>query len=334
MGARRDGTIPAFLSIDVEPAGFQLPRRMTAAAPWPDCRDTIDFAEQLRSRLAARGGGSPRFGWYFRTDPQVAEVYGRADQLLRAFPDEIARLEAHGDYLGVHIHPIRWSEGRRCWVHDFADTEWLVRCTSSALEAYAEWSGGPCRRSRMGAGFFSNEIVETLERHGVQVELGLEPVAGWGITARKVTTGIDTSPMLGVYTDCRTAPQVPFRPSHHDFLVADNVGGRDLVMVPMTTGPPLRRRPIWRRLAVAMRGSPREVLYPTARWPSARFFWDAVAREVDAMRRPYVSFAIRTDDPESLISQRAHALFEALPQHPLVERLRFGDPLDALAELV
>lgn len=330
-----NGSIPAFLSIDVEPDGFQLPRQNAPA--WPGYGAMFEFADRLRSRLAERSGTSPGFGWYFRTDPQIAEVYGRPDHVLREFPERISRLAANGDYFGVHAHPIRWSERRRSWVHDFADGEWLVHCTSSALDAYAHWSGAPCQRSRCGgAGFLTNDIVETLERHGVKVELSLEPVAGWGLTTRKVATAIDASPMVGAYTDCRMAPRVPFRPARDDFRIADRTGGRDLLMVPVTTGPPVRPRPVWRRLArrIVLGSAVHEVLFPSVEWPSERFYWDVVARQLESMNRPYLSLGIRTDSPDSAMMVRVRRLFDELPQHPLAERLRFLDPLDAIAQLV
>ena len=77
-------TIPAFLSIDVEPDGFQLDRR--DPPPWAGYLDLVDFITRLRGDLAGWTGRTPRFGWYVRTDPQIAEVYGRPDHALVAFP--------------------------------------------------------------------------------------------------------------------------------------------------------------------------------------------------------------------------------------------------------
>ncbi|MGE5857411.1 MAG: hypothetical protein ACM31K_02870, partial [Solirubrobacterales bacterium] len=65
-------TIPAFLSIDVEPDGFQLDRH--DPPPWAGYLDLVDFITRLRADLAGWTGRTPRFGWYVRTDPQIAEV--------------------------------------------------------------------------------------------------------------------------------------------------------------------------------------------------------------------------------------------------------------------
>lgn len=329
------GLIPAFLSIDVEPDGFQLHRG--GPADWSGYDAMVTFAEQLGSALAERSGAAPKFGWYFRTDPQIAEVYGRPDYALTHFSEHTAQLEARGDYFGVHAHPIRWCGDRRLWVHDVADTEWLVRCVRSSLEAYAQWAGSPARRFRAGAGFLSNEIVDVLDQCGVKVDLGLEPVAGWGLDATEVPTSLDASPIVGNFIDCRTASRVTFRPARHDFRVPSKSSGRSLVMVPLSTTALLPFRPLWKRIARRLVGKPSppaRVLYPSNKWPSSRFYWDLVARELRSMRRPYLSLAIRTDAAEGNIASRVREIFTVLPKHPLAEQLRFVDPRDAAPRLV
>jgi len=112
------GTIPAFLSIDVESDGFQLSRENPPA--WCGYSAMFNFSEELRASLTERSGAAPKFGWYFHTDPQIAAVSGRPDHVLAEDPQRIAHLEAQGDYFGVHAHPIRWCAERRAWIHDFA----------------------------------------------------------------------------------------------------------------------------------------------------------------------------------------------------------------------
>jgi hypothetical protein len=336
--SRLRSRIPAFLSFDVEPDGFQLTRG--EAPGWDGYDAMFEFAEGLRSALTARSGAAPTFGWYFRTDPQIAEVYGRADHVLASYPDRMARLTSEGDYFGVHAHPIRWCEERHLWIHDFADPAWLAHCTRFSLDAFARWARTPAQRTRWGAGLLTNEIVEATHQCGVKVDLTLEPVAGWGINASEVPTSIDTSPLVGPYTDCSTAPHVPFHPAYHDFRIAGGKQGRSLLMVPLSTAPLRLQSPLWRRAARRLlRGSDGarskvQVLYPGLEWPSERFFWDLVARQLRTMRRPYLSLAIRTDADDLKIAARVRRLFEALPGHPLAERLHFVDPLDVAHSLV
>jgi hypothetical protein len=321
--------IPAFLSVDVEPEGFQLDRR--DPPPWAGYAAMVEYAEWLRVSLAERTGTAPKFGWYFRTDPQIAEIHGRPDHALVAFPDRTARLQAAGDYFGVHSHPIRWAADRGQWVHEFGDADWQGYATRFALEAYAQWAGGPARLFRAGAGFLTNQIVEAGEQAGVEVDLSLEPVTGWGVHATAVPSAVDSSPIVGSYIDCGSAPRLPYRPARHDFRIDGGRRGRRLVMVPVSTRSLVQPRPLWRRAARrVLRGpDPRsvEMLYPTAGWPYGDAFWDIVEQHLRSMRRPYLSLGIRTDAAASAVAGRVRRIFDALPGHPLAQRLRFEDPL-------
>jgi hypothetical protein len=329
------GRVPAFLSIDVEPDGLQ-PRG--AAGDWSGWDTMFDFCEWLRSSLAERTGERPSFGWYFRTDPQIGEVYGRSDHVMVAYPERMRTLASRGDYFGVHAHTMRWCEVRRLWVHDLADAKVIADCTTAALGAFAGWAGSPARYFRAGAGFVTNEIIEIAERSGVLVDLSLEPVAGWGLSHASVPTTIDESPMLGDYTNCHGAPRVVFHPAYHDFRVADERGGRRLVMVPLTTIPTaaLRRRSLLERLLgrIARREGEVKMLYPTGTWGSPQRFWNLAEWQLQRMRRPYLSLAIRTDPVEFASGAAVRRIFEALPDHPLARRLRFDDPLVVAPTLI
>jgi hypothetical protein len=326
-------TIPAFLSVDVEPDGFQLSRSNPPA--WAGYRTTVALVEQLRAALAARTGAAPRFGWYFRTDPQIAEVYGRPDHALVEFSDHIAQLEAKGDYFGVHAHAIRWSEPLQLWVHDFADATWLAHSTRFALDAYASWAGAPAQRFRAGAGFLTNGIVDVIDQCGVRVDLTLEPITNW-VSASDIPTGVDSSPMVGTYTDCHTAPRIAYRPARHDFRIKARRSGRRVVMIPLASSRLGPEEPYWKELARGLLGRPQQVqvLYPSVAWPSAQSYWDLVDRQLRSMRRPYVSLAIRTDAPDSAAAAAVRQVFDALSQHPLAERLRFTDPVEAAPHLI
>jgi hypothetical protein len=325
--------VPAFLSIDVEPDGLELSR--SASSSWTGYDAMIEFTEQLRARLAERSGAAPSFGWYFRTDPQIGQTYGRPDYALAEYGQRIARLAACGDYFGVHAHTIRWSENHRRWVHDFSDRDWIAHATKSALDAYARWSGSPVQRFRAGAGFLTNDIIAIAEQGGVKVDLTLELGVALGFTWWRVASAVDNSPMVGRYTDCSMAPRVPFRPSHGDFRIPAGTDGRSIIMIPLTTGPAVRPRPAWRKLAQRLilgRGGC-EVLYPSEDWPSEKYYWDLIERQIESMERPYLSLAIRTDPPDSIRRHKIYRMFNELANHRLAERLRFVDPLDAAARL-
>ena len=150
------GSVPAFLSFDVEPEGFQVDT--DASRAWEGFESALEMAASLRERLALRSGSVPQFGWCFRTDPQIREAYGRADAAMAGYADAIQGLRSHGDYFGVHMHPIRWSASGNQWIHDVDDRTWLRDCTHASLDAFEEWNGSPARHFRAGAGFIHGAV--------------------------------------------------------------------------------------------------------------------------------------------------------------------------------
>jgi hypothetical protein len=331
MKLRRRNPVPAFLSIDVEPDAMQIsPDR---GDPWLGYAATYEFVQSLRIELARTSGAKPVFGWYFRMDPQIERVCGRPDFAMQAFPKRIDTLRQHDDYFGVHPHAMRWSAERKTWVHDFSDRQWLRFTTQFALDAFADCTGARPRVFRGGAGFLSDDIVDVIDREGVEAELGLEPVAGWGLRAKVVPGVLDKSPIVGEYTNCASAPKTPYHPSHENFLKPGNTDARRILMIPLTTGvgvlPP---RGLIARLRRHWHGHPGNdevrVLYPTEDDWTERGFWDLIAHRIDSMERPYVSLGIRTDRLDSFRAARVCRVFRELLRHPLAKRLRFVHPLD------
>ena len=336
MKIRARETIPAFLSIDVEPDAFQISGDDTEN--WSGYRATHAFVVLLRRQLAQASGATPIFGWYYRMDPQIEQVCGRADIAITAFPGRAAALRKEGDYFGVHAHPLRWSNRRRLWVHDWSDRQWLRDCTKFSLDAFTACNGSPTKLFRSGAGFLCNDIVDVLDKNGVVIDLSLEPVAGWGLRTKKVQSAVDSSPIVGEYTNCVTAPKTPYYPSHEDFRRPDYGDGRRILLVPLSTGPDvLPSRGLISKLKRRLRGTSKPnvvMLDPTEdEWPGERRFWDVVSHQLAAMERPYVSLAIRTDRFESVRAARVCRVFTALAQHPLAKRLRFVDPLEAMERI-
>ncbi len=50
------------------------------------------------------------------------------------------------------------------------------------------------------------------------------------------------------------------------------------------------------------------------------------------MRRPYLSLGIRTDAAASEVAATVRRIFDALPGHPLAQRLRFENPLTTFGD--
>lgn len=328
------GRIPAIISIDVEPDGFQTAAGGAKATSGYDA--VAAAVDRLRPRLAEATGRAPEFGWFFRMDPQIDAALGRADHLVTRFEDRVAAAVDAGDHLGLHTHPLRWSAAHDAWVHDVSDEAWTADLYASSFETFERAIGEPCRRHRAGGALFSQPMVDALQKQGALVESALEPVRGWGVEAGEVPTGVDASPLVGRNIDCSRAPTTPYWPSRRDFLKPDPAAGA-LALLPATTTWMSLRRPAWQTAlgaAVRTRKAPtRRMLYPTSRLPPGDF-WDLVQRQLRLMRRPYVNVGFRTDDPDSAELQRALAVLEGLAGHPLAQRIVVVDPLDALPQLL
>ncbi|MBK9624083.1 MAG: hypothetical protein IPO38_05845 [Rhodocyclaceae bacterium] len=321
--AMQHNSVPAFLSIDVEPDAFQLSRNEAPA--WDGFDAMVPFIENLREDLAAHSDTAPVFGWYFRTDPQIGEAYGRPDHALQHYADRIEKFRSVGDYIGAHPHPLRWSEPHHAWVHDLSDGQWLADCTSSALDVFAEATGTPARHLRFGAGILSNEVVNAAEDCGIVVDLTLEPVAGWGLNARDVLTSVDASPIVGSFINCEGAPREPYQPARDEFRVCLAYGRRSIFLIPLSSVIGSNRSDL---IPTA------HMLYPSVPWPSAGYFWDLALQQIMSMERPYLSLAIRTDKHDMSLTAEVRKIFEALPGHPIAKHLRWVDPLEAIGSLV
>lgn len=329
-------SIPAFLSIDVEPEGFQM---SAAALDWAGFSQALTLAASLREALARIQPRAPAFGWYFRTDPQIGHAFGRPDAALHRFAEPIARLRAHGDYFGVHMHPVRWSTGHDRWIHDVADVRWLRACTHASLDVFEQWSGTPTQLFRGGAGFMSEDVVDVLDERGVTLEMSLEPTKSWALGASAVPSGIDDSPIEGAFIDCSSAPTTPYHPARGDFRRPGKAQARNLLFIPLSSGPYSITPPDWwsqakRSVRRVYKPRNRHLYYPAAVWPSPRYFWDVVDYSLSTMERPYLSLGIRTDREGSTPDAQVRAILRELVTHPIASRLRFMNPLEAMETLV
>lgn len=129
-----------------------------------------------------------------------------------------------------------------------------------------------------------------IERLGARYDLTVEPGA---LAVHSLHPGLDAT---GHTADMRSAPREPYRPSPDDPMRA---GDGSLWMIPLTSMDPDPILPAWRRIARCVRhpGGPwHRPTTLTAAWP-ADAFWPMVERELAAMSRPYLAFAIRSDAP-------------------------------------
>ncbi len=142
--------LPAFLNIDVEPDGLQLPQH--GPSTWAGYDALEPFLEDLRAAIGEVAPSPPRWAWFLRMDPQVEATSPSAAHAVTAFRDRIRRLEDRGDVFGIHVHPLRWNPGRGCWVHDFVDPAWVSECIVRSADAFGDAFGErPLRHRGVGA---------------------------------------------------------------------------------------------------------------------------------------------------------------------------------------
>jgi len=170
-------------------------------------------------------------------------------------------------------------------------------------------------------------ILDAAIAAGIKVDVTAEP----GLPPKT------TDPSFGAYAtapsgDFRDCPRRPYYPSRDRLAVASSsfADGRPILIVPLTAYDYLTALQSWpRRFAKRLLGRPRHhfTLSPWKEWPSPKIYWDLVAQAADDQPACYFAFAIRTVTPGSVMHERIRQLLEYLPSHPIVQRLRFVDPL-------
>jgi hypothetical protein len=321
-------TIPVILCVDVEPDGRQLERH--DPAPWSGFEAVHRWLEEIRPRLAVATGAPARFSWYFRMDPQVAEVYGSPGWGATQHRRQVDTMRAQGDEPGVHPHAYRWDEAHASWVVDHGSPPWVERCVRVALAAFRETLGAPCRVFRFGDHWMSDATVALLEAEGVHIDLTLEPgMAGQpGLVADERPTG--------AIPDLTAVPRRPYHPSRGDFRASDPGRTDGLWMVPVTTG----RLPLTLRGARAayrwITGAPGVTLDTLAlNLGLAPMLFRAVA--APALRVLELPCLVPVLHSRTGTTRRAMANLAAnvdyLLAHPLRRRFRFSTPTDAVRQL-
>jgi hypothetical protein len=220
-----DRGLPVHLCVDVEPD-----EREVAGQPEADWSGTAPFLDLIdRFRAEAGDAGSPvHLNWFLRQDPQIRQVYGRADYAYHRFRTYWEKAVARGDGLGSHVHA--WHRQGERWVADHGDRSWVGRCVEESLDAYEEVFGqSPCM-FRFGDHFMSNDVVRRLDRRGVRYDLSLEP----GLGSMQVLKPDELA--SGQLPDYTEIPRSPYVASRLDYRRPARWWPRRLRMIPISTG--------------------------------------------------------------------------------------------------
>lgn len=311
--------IPVVLCIDVEPDGFFLDRQRRD--PWTGFERAVPLFQRLRSTLGGRPDSPPRVTWTVRMDPQVADVYGRADWAPVTYAREFDALLALGDEIGVHPHAYRWNDASGTWTLDYGDTEWVERCVRMSCDSFAAAFGRPCQTFRFGDRWISHEAVQLLEALGIRYELTLEPGlpgGGFGRHGDRVT---------GSLPDLTHVPTRPYHPSTDDFR-RPGTRSSGLCLVPLSTA---RVRPVWwRRTASRLLGRGIPPMSSTLLLSHAPQLFRRIVQDVLARPgTPYLAMALRCNAAASpRLVRRITANLETLRRHPLASQFTWVTPAE------
>ena len=102
--------IPVIVCIDVEPDG---PVHGPARLPeWSGYEEARRFFNGMCPGFSSSTGSPAHVSWFYRMDPQIANVYGSGTRPVTAYPDYVADFENKGDVFGLHTHLYRFDAER------------------------------------------------------------------------------------------------------------------------------------------------------------------------------------------------------------------------------
>lgn len=295
---------PVVFCIDVEPDARQVGRD---APDWLGVDATVAIVDRWRARLGDATGHDARFSWFWRADPQIADVYGDPAWGLRRYRETFEDTASKGDAHGVHPHTWRRLPSTDDWIQDHADASWVERCIDMSLTTFREEAGYRCVITRLGDRALNCVGYRRLAHHGVRVDLSVEPGEP---PSRHETTA--PSP------DFAAAPTRPYRPRRDDVARPRRVA-RGPVLMPLSAtvgeapgGGDMRLRTVYPWLSTA----------------------PALAGGLLDRGAPYLAFAVRSDigvSPELL--PPFEALLAMLADGERAPSLRFVTPLEGLTAL-
>lgn len=202
--------IPVVMCVDVEPE-----ERLISSVPqesWCGFETSVKFFSDQRRRLEAVTGSPVHYSWFFRMDPQIAQVYGTASWVAKRYFSIIQELKQAGDALGLHVHPWRWDRKLSQWIADFGDQEWVEQCVRIGFESFFEELGESCRDFRFGDHWMNNATLDLIDRLGAKYDLTIEPGQKRGHVSEAFT---------GSFVDYTYVPQYPYR--HQDPILQRSV---------------------------------------------------------------------------------------------------------------
>jgi hypothetical protein len=311
--------IPVIVCIDIEPDGLVTDR--TVQPSWAGYEEACDFFTRIRTEIAAATGSPVHFSWFYRMDPQIADLCGSGAWPATAYPGYAAGFEKNGDEIGLHTHLYRFEPAVGTWVIDNGDPAWVRHCIDSSCSCFEKAFGRPAACHRFGDRFFDSTALAALEQSGCRYDLTMEPgfaeAPGSGIA--QLTTG-ELPDMLDV-------PIQPYRPSSDNFKRPGVPGQDGLLMIPLSTGRARGRV----KLANLFRPSQ---LYPLHLGLDCRLFGLIATRLIKKLSKPYIGIVLKTDMLlDSQLANNMRSNLEFFMRHRSSGKFAFTTPAEAMGIL-
>jgi len=323
-------TIPILFCIDTEPDDRLVSR--DDPPPWEGLQATHELLTQYRPRFEAATGSPVHYTWFYRLDPQIELCYGSPAWPFTHYRNYLDDFLEAGDEIGLHPHAWRWDDERNAWVADHGNQPWIDECVRMAGNTYADVIGRPPESVRFGDKFYNEASSKLNEELGFRYDLTAEP----GTEAQEAIVMDGTELYTGRLGDFTNMPTYPYRRSETDWKKSDNNRTDGMWIIPLSTGVPESVKGRLKRQALSLIGESRPVprtmtLKAGRHWQTVALLADRILRKLE---RPYLAFAMRTDDPNNP-DKRPHidSLFEFLINHPRANEFSFSRPGEALEAL-
>jgi hypothetical protein len=221
--------IPVILCVDVEPDKPFNPR--SNPMPWEGYQRAVEFFSGFRPELEALTFAPVHLSWFYRMDPQIAEIHGDPGWAWSNYPDQARTLIAADDEFGLHTHPFRWDNTRNTWIQDFGNQRWVEHSLRMSFDTFRHELNRPCVSFRFGDRWMNNRTFRLLETLGVKYDLTLEP------GSKRVTSYHGTFPYTGFIPDQRSVPRTIYHPARSNYQRNDPLRNDGPYVIPVSTAP-------------------------------------------------------------------------------------------------
>jgi hypothetical protein len=289
MGERsvqRDGSagfdhhLPIALVVDAEPDGVIG----LSHEPWVGLE--LAFAEigAARGEFLERTGTMLRVNWMLRADQQIADVWGDPAWALERFSAEIDDAVDAGDFVGLHVHPLREEHG----TEDYLDVPWTLDSLAVGLDAFERRFDRPPRVVSWGRGWTSDAVVRMLGERGVGVDMSVAPERDRSLQAGAIE-------LLADVPDLTKVPRQPYYPSVDDWRTeAAEPGDRTWILPYTSSQVGSWLHPARRAIRRLRGGGPRNRIEHDYLWATVDTRFGQYVHRLTERDFPYLTLSVRS----------------------------------------